>query len=160
MDAAPFLEDLSRLATEAGRDLIAQDAASLLERLRLSVFYVACVGQFKRGKSTVLDAMLGESILPVGVVPVTAVPTVVRYGPARSAKIHLKNGASRPIRIDEVESYISEVENPGNAKLVQAVEIFLPNDLLAHGVCLVDTPGLGSVFDLNTAATQQFVPHI
>lgn len=51
MDAAPFLEELSRLAKEAGRDLIAQDAASLAQRLRQSAFYVACVGQFNRGKS-------------------------------------------------------------------------------------------------------------
>ena len=159
MDAASYLEELALLAREAGRNLIAQDAESLADRVRRSAFYVAFVGQFKRGKSTVLDALLGESILPVGVVPITAVPTIVRYG-ERDARVNLKERGWQSIGIEEVESYISEVENPENSKGVGAVEIFLPDELLEQGVCLVDTPGLGSVFDMNTEATRQFVPHI
>ena len=55
---------------------------------------------------------------------------------------------------------MSEEHNPENVKRVSGVEVFLPSDLLSDGMCLVDTPGLGSVFSGNTAATQAFVPHI
>jgi Dynamin family len=55
---------------------------------------------------------------------------------------------------------VTEEENPENEKGVAAVEVFLPSHLLASGMCLVDTPGLGSVFAGNTAVTQAFVPHI
>ena len=56
--------------------------------------------------------------------------------------------------------YVSEEHNPENAKGVAGVEVFVPSPLLADGMCFVDTPGLGSIFAGNTAATQAFVPHI
>jgi polyhydroxyalkanoate synthesis regulator phasin len=56
--------------------------------------------------------------------------------------------------------YVSESENPGNEKGVLAAEVFLPHPLLSSGLCLVDTPGLGSVFEGNAATTRSFVPHI
>jgi dynamin family protein len=71
---------LRELALEAGAKELADEAASLEERLREQRFYVACVGQFKRGKSTLLNALVGRPLLPTGVVPVTSVPTVLRYG--------------------------------------------------------------------------------
>jgi translation elongation factor EF-Tu-like GTPase len=62
--------------------------------------------------------------------------------------------------VETVDEYVSEEENPENAQHVAALEIFLPSPLLATGMCFVDTPGLGSVFTGNTAATQAFIPHI
>jgi len=142
------------------------DAASLAERVAASQFYVACVGQFKRGKSTLIDALLGDAVLPRGIVPVTAVPTVVRYGPHREARVQLRpsagapHGAWRTIPVEEVGEFVSEEHNPANAKLVAAVEVLEPCALLASGMCLVDTPGLGSVYTTNTEATKAFIPQI
>jgi hypothetical protein len=59
-----------------------------------------------------------------------------------------------------LDEYVSEEKNPENGKGVRAVEVYVPSSLLASGMCLVDTPGLGSVFAGNTAATREFVPHI
>ena len=64
------------------------------------------------------------------------------------------------IPVKSVDEYVSEENNPENAKHVAALEIFVPSPLLATGMCFVDTPGLGSVFTGNTAATQAFIPHI
>ena len=60
----------------------------------------------------------------------------------------------------DLEQYVSEEHNPENVKGVAGAEVFVPSPLLATGMCLVDTPGLGSVFSGNTAATQAFIPHI
>lgn len=153
------LESLEQLATEVGAPQVAAQARGLNDRVRNGLFYVACVGQFKRGKSTLLNALVGDHVLPVGVVPVTAVVTVVRYGVRSAARARFATGW-RAISPNELAQYVTEEENPENEKEVELVEVFAPSDLLASGMCLVDTPGIGSVFAGNTEATQAFVPHI
>ena len=74
---------LAEIAEALGESSIRGDVQQLAARISEGRFYVACVGQFKRGKSTLLDALVGEPILPTGVVPVTTVPTVLRYGKER-----------------------------------------------------------------------------
>jgi len=149
---------LMRLATEAGAVDVAAEAAGLAERAAEGRFYVALVGEFKRGKSTLINALLGGPVLPVGVVPVTSVPTVVRYGDP-GARVR-EDGRWRPIGAAELNDYVAQSGNPGNARGVTGVEVFHGHPLLRSGLCLVDTPGLGSVFDANTASTVDFLPHV
>jgi len=151
---------LGALAEELGAAEIAQSARAVAERVSEGRFFVACVGQFKRGKSSLLCALVGDALLPTGVVPVTAVPTVVRYGPTRGARVRFRHGSWAEIAPEALGQFVSEECNPENAKGVAGVEVFVPSALLSSGMCLVDTPGLGSVFAGNTAATQAFVPHI
>jgi GTP-binding protein EngB required for normal cell division len=154
------LEAVKRLATEAGAAHLANEARALSDRVRDGLFYVACVGQFKRGKSTLLNALVGHPVLPVGVVPVTAVVTVVRYGERLSARVRIAEGGWQEIAPNELARYVTEDQNPENRAGVVAVEVFVPSELLASGMCLVDTPGIGSVFAGNTEATRSFVPHV
>jgi len=154
------LEAVKRLATEAGAAHLANEARALSDRVRDGLFYVACVGQFKRGKSTLLNALVGHTVLPVGIVPVTAVVTVVRYGERLYARVRFAAGGWQEIGTNELARYVTEDENPENRAGVVAVEVFVPSRLLASGMCLVDTPGIGSVFAGNTEATRSFVPHV
>ncbi len=151
---------LAAIADEFGAEYTSGDARSVAERVAEGRFYVACVGQFKRGKSTLINALMGASILPVGVVPVTTVPTVIRHGDHRSARIRFQTKDWAAVPIDKLDEYVSEDKNPENAKAVAGVEVFFPSPLLSSGMCFVDTPGLGSVFAGNTAATHDFIPHI
>jgi Dynamin family len=151
---------LAEVAGELGSERVREEAAALAERTGEGRFYIACIGQFKRGKSTLLDALLGDRVLPTGVLPITAVPTVVRYGPMQSARVRFLGGAWLDVPTEDLTQYVSEDLNPENNKNVAAVEVFSPSRLLAQGMCFVDTPGLGSVFAGNSAATQAFVPHI
>ncbi len=153
------LERLLEIAGQLGEYSIAEDLQQLVARISEGRFYVACIGQFKRGKSTLLDALVGELILPTGVVPVTAVPTVLRFGAQRSARV-LIAGKWQVVRTEDLAHYVSEELNPENRKCVDGVEVFLPSNLLAHGMCLVDTPGIGSVFAGNTETTKEFIPQI
>ena len=158
--SARELEAILEAAALLGAEKIRQQALNLEERARAQRFYVACLGQFKRGKSTLLDALVGLPVLPTGILPVTAVPTVVRYGSAPAARIQLQPGEWKDIQAAELGAYVAEEQNPGNSKGVAAVEVFIPSQLLASGMCLVDTPGLGSIFASNTEATRAFVPHV
>ena len=154
------LSQLAELATEFGAEHIASTARRIAERVSEGRFYVACIGQFKRGKSTLLNALIGHSVLPTAVVPVTAVPTIIRHGERLSARLRLQSAMWTNIPVSAVEEYVSEEKNPENAKGVVGVEVFVPSPLLEAGMCLVDTPGIGSVFAGNTATTQAFIPHI
>lgn len=151
---------LASLADEFGACSIAENARAVAERVSEGRFYVACVGQFKRGKSSLLNALIGYSVLPAGVIPVTTVPTVIRYGDDVGARVRFRNTDWSDIPVDAVEDFVSEDKNPENSKGVAALEIFVPSPLLANGMSLVDTPGLGSVHAGNTAATRAFIPHI
>jgi GTPase Era involved in 16S rRNA processing len=151
---------LAELARHFDAEQVARDARSLAERVSEGRFYVACIGQFKRGKSSVLNALVGASVLPTGVVPVTNVPTIVRYGSRAAARVRFEAQGWADIPVKTVDEYVSEEKNPENAKQVTALEIFVPSPLLATGMCFVDTPGLGSVFTGNSAATEAFLPHI
>jgi GTP-binding protein EngB required for normal cell division len=159
-DITTALTRLSAIAADLGVDRASSEAHDLADRVAEGRFYVACVGQFKRGKSTLLNALVGQSILPAGIIPVTAVPTIVRFGERPGARYRSRDGTWRPTEIADLAQFVSEALNPGNAKGIEGVEVFVPSALLAGGMCLVDTPGLGSVFSANTEATHAFVPHV
>jgi GTP-binding protein EngB required for normal cell division len=156
----PRLGDLAALARDLGAVRLAEDADALAERLREGRFYVVCVGQFKRGKSTLLNALIGTEILPTGVVPLTSVVTVVRHGERVGARVRLTEEDWRPCDPSRLSEYVTEEKNPGNRKGVGGVEVFVPSPLLANGMSLVDTPGVGSVMEGAAIATEAFVPHI
>lgn len=158
-----FIAALERLAAVAtALDALDLDAEfdALRARAREARFYVACVGEFKRGKSTLLNALVGANVLPTGIVPVTAVPTLLRFGPAPRARVRLREAGWQDIEAEQLAQYVAEEHNPGNAKQVVAVEVLMPSALLATGMVLVDTPGIGSIIQANTAATEAFVPQI
>ncbi len=160
VNGASRLHRLAQLAEELGSGRIAEEARDLASRISEGRFYVACIGQFKRGKSTLINALIGDAVLPVGFTPVTAVPTVIRFGEKRKARLQGEDGSWADVSVSDLNQYVSEEFNPENTKGVRGVEVFVPSSLLAGGMCFVDTPGLGSVFTGNTAATHAFIPHI
>ncbi len=159
MDRSP-LSLLADLAAELERPELAAEARAQVGRAAEGRFYVVCLGQFKRGKSSLIDALVGEPVLPVGMLPVTSVPTVVRFGTERRARVQLAAGRWIEIAPADLARYVAEEHSPENAKHVTGVEVFLPSPVLEDGLCLVDTPGVGSVFAANTEAARAFIPHV
>jgi dynamin family protein len=151
---------LVQIASALGAARVADEAFELADRVADGRFFCACVGQYKRGKSTFLNALIGEPILPVGVVPVTSAITVILHGKRRSARVRFQDGNVLQIAPGELRDYVAEEENPGNAKQVALIELFWPSPLLATGLCLVDTPGVGSIHAWNTEVTKAFVPQV
>ncbi len=159
-DTASPLRLIGRLAGEIGEPALVGEADALAGRVAEGRFYAVCLGQFKRGKSSLLNALVGYPVLPAGIVPVTNVVTVLRHGDRLAARVRHADGHWQECEVAAVSSYVSEEQNPQNEKAVDLVEIFVPSSLLQHGLCLVDTPGVGSVWTINTAATRQFIPHV
>ena len=131
-------------------DEAAERAANLGERLASGGFHIAVVGEFKRGKSTLINALIGTPLLPTGVLPVTAVATEIRAGEPGAMVVGQQ--ATFAISLDEIGDYVTESGNPDNIREVKRVVVTAPAAILAHGVVLVDTPGIGSVFAHNTTA--------
>jgi GTP-binding protein EngB required for normal cell division len=134
-----------------------------LERLRRRLaadrFQVALLGQFKRGKSTLLNALLGMDALPTGVIPVTAVPTFLQGAPTFRLRVTFTDGRFEEADVDNclilrerLSAFVTEGGKPRNILGVSRVEVFLPAELLSRGVVLIDTPGVGSTHYHNTAA--------
>lgn len=127
----------------------AAQVATLLEKLKSEDITVAVIGQFKRGKSALANRILGDDVLPVGIVPITSAVTKVRYG-KRQAEVHYENGVVEPVEFERLHEFISEQENNNNKLGVQSVELKTPSKFLKNGLTFVDTPGVGSYHKNNT----------
>ena len=131
----------------------------LSEKILYNQFYLVIVGLFKRGKSSIINSLVGRELAPVAVTPLTSVITFFQYGPLTSAEVYLNNGNHFPIDLHDMFLYISEENNPKNCRDVEYVRIYTKASILEN-VILVDTPGLGSIFNHNTNTTIEFLPRI
>lgn len=121
---------------------------------------VAVFGRFKAGKSSFLNHLTGRQVLPIGVVPLTAVVTRLVYGPVERAEVRFLNGEKKEIPLDDIRLYVGEDQNPSNEKKVATVEIELPMLRPLDPLQFVDTPGLGSAFAHNTEAARGWLPNV
>lgn len=133
-------------------------ALALRDKLQAGHFDVLTVGQFKRGKTSLINALLGESLLPAAAVPLTSVVTILAYGETHRITVHPLDGGRFDIPPEALADYVTEPGNPGNAKGVREVLIQTPSPLLRNGVRIVDTPGVGSVFRHNTDTAYARLP--
>jgi len=130
----------------------------LSEKLRKGAFNLVVAGQFKRGKTSLINALIGADILPVSVVPLTSIITVLTYGAALRVKVHFANDTIMEIRPESLSEYVTEKGNPKNIKNVKEVVVEYPSSYLKDGVRIVDTPGVGSVYEHNTDVAYRYLP--
>ena len=122
-------------------------------------FNLAVVGRFSRGKTSLMNAILGTDLLPVGVLPITSVITMVSYGSEPKAVLHYRGTSLfTDVPIAELAEHITERGNPGNRRGIRAAEVQVPAEFLRRGFTFVDTPGLGSAIRANTRTTEEFLP--
>jgi len=121
---------------------------------------VAVFGRFKAGKSSFLNHLAGRAVLPIGVLPLTAIVTRLRHGPVERAAVRFLDGTVKSIPLDDIGLYVGENENPRNTKQVASVEVELPALQSLAPLEFVDTPGLGSAFTHNTEATLHWLPNV
>jgi small GTP-binding protein len=149
-------EILRMVPYEAGR---AGQLRELFGRLAEDRFNLVVVGRFSRGKTSLMNALLGMDRLPTGVVPLTSVITTVGYGSEERVTLHYPGTSLfTDIRLDQLPDYITERGNPGNQRGVSIAEVQLPAAILRRGFHFVDTPGLGSSIAENTRTTEAFLP--
>jgi hypothetical protein len=140
--APPLARVLARLAEASdmlGVAEVADVAAETAGRLQALRLEVAVVGEFKRGKSSLINALVGREVLPVGVLSLTAVPTVLEQG-EEGLVVQYDDGHQERHRLDRLAEFVTEEANPGNQLGVARVTARLHTPLLDAGVRLVDTP--------------------
>lgn len=154
------VEKLGSLSEARGSTKIGENLKEIREKLLENRFHLVVLGQFKRGKSTFINSLIGDRVLPTSVVPLTSIVTLMKYGQRESITVIYENGKRQDIRRDELVDYVTEKGNRGNAKRVKQVEIAFPSDYLRDGVVLADTPGVGSTFENNTEMTYKYLPKV
>ncbi len=138
--------------------------AELSERLAGGRLHFAVLGQFNRGKSTFLNALLGVPVLPVSVLPITSVPTIIVQGSRTTCTVEFDDGRE-PVRaadsVDDITQvlvqYVAEQNNPRNERGVGRVTVTADCPVLRHGTVLIDTPGFGSTHVHNTKTTRALI---
>jgi GTP-binding protein EngB required for normal cell division len=145
------LDELSALGTERDREQL----AAMRDRLAGARLRVLVVGEAKRGKSTLVNALLGRHVLPSGVTPLTAVTTTVRYGDDERAEVRFLDGHDEKHPLTALADLVTERGNPGNRRRIAGATVYLAAPILTSGVELVDTPGTGSVFEWDTQAAHE-----
>ena len=145
------LGELTSLGTDRDREQL----AALRDRLDAARLRVLVVGEAKRGKSTLVNALLGRDVLPSGVTPLTAVTTTVRYGDDERAEVRFLDGHDEKHPLAVLCDLVTERGNPGNRRRIAGVTVYVAAPVLADGVELVDTPGTGSVFEWDTQAAHE-----
>jgi GTP-binding protein EngB required for normal cell division len=138
----------------------AAQCQALISKLAEDRFTLAVVGQFKRGKSSLMNAIIGREILPTGVLPLTSAITILRFGPRERLVVAREDlSFEQEVPLAALVDYVTEQGNPGNQKKVRAAFIEVPSPFLRRGLEFADTPGIGSAIAANTATTNAFIPH-
>jgi hypothetical protein len=162
--AAAILQLGARAARAYGREDLADRLAASLRRLNDPSIRVLVVGEFKQGKSSLVNGLLGAPVCPVDDDVTTSVPTAVGYAEEVTVTAYHdpvdQDGPPRAERIDlaDLAEHVSEAGNPDNVRRLRAVEVALPRDLLRQGLVLVDTPGVGGLGSAHSAATLGALP--
>ncbi len=131
---------------------------SILDRAEDRSFEIAVFGRVSCGKSSLLNAILETDVLPVGVTPITAVPTRIIYGAQPLTRVSFAEAPAKTMEVGRLAEFATEQQNPGNAKRVSRITVTLPARRLRDGVTFVDTPGLGSLATSGAAETLAYLP--
>ncbi|WP_314214456.1 dynamin family protein [Pseudarthrobacter equi] len=157
-----------QLAQTADRADLRKRLEQAAGRLRDPSVRVIVVGEFKQGKSKLINALVNAPVCPVDDDIATSVPTVVRHGEPASAAILVPKADSdggeegsverQAIPLEDIAAYVSEQGNPGNSKKLVAAEVYLPRKILTGGLTVIDSPGVGGMGSSHTLTTLTALP--
>ena len=154
------LDELLSLAEGLLAETPRRHLAAARARVAEDRFNLVVLGEFKRGKSTLINALLSRNVLPTGVVPLTSVVTTIAAGEDDRLHVYFEDGREEERPLAELAEYVTEARNPGNRLAVELARVELDHDLLRVGLELVDTPGIGSIHSHNTEAARGFLPRV
>jgi GTP-binding protein EngB required for normal cell division len=157
-DEIRLLSEIERIVTAHGLVEFRGTLSMLLDRMESAAFEVGVFGRVSSGKSSLLNYILQTDVLPIGVTPVTAIPTRISHGPVAEAGIEFAEAQPQIIPLSELSEFATEQKNPGNKKHVTCIFVKLPSERLREGVTFVDTPGLGSLAVAGAEETIAYLP--
>ena len=158
---ASAVDAVTAIAAGLGRDDFANRLVVAAARVRRPATIICVVGEFKQGKSSLVNALLGQTVCPVDDDIATSAITLLLHGEV--PRVEVRRRVDDGVIVSEVElaslaEWVCERGNPDNIKGVERVDISLPHPLLAGGLVIVDTPGMGGLGAGHAAATLAFLP--
>ncbi|WP_448071354.1 dynamin family protein [Georgenia yuyongxinii] len=166
-DLVKLVEDSIALVRDGDRADLRRRLEQTRHRLLDPSIRVIVVGEFKQGKSMLINALVGASVCPVDDDIATAVPTVVRHGAEPSAVVLVPGPGGddaepavqrRPVPLADLPAYVGEAGNPGNVKGLLGAEVTLPRAILAGGLAIIDSPGVGGLDSAHALTTLTALP--
>jgi GTP-binding protein EngB required for normal cell division len=157
-DEVPLLKKLESIITEHGLVEFRSTLSMILDRLEDNSFEIAIFGRVSSGKSSLLNTILDTDVLPVGVTPITAVPTRLLYSESPAIHVWFANRTPERFEVSQLPEFVAEQLNPGNEKHVTRIVVQLASPRLRDGIAFVDTPGLGSLATRGAAETLAYLP--
>lgn len=157
-DEINLLKTLERIISERGLVEFRTPLSIILDKLEENSFQIAVFGRVSSGKSSLLNHILQTGVLPVGVNPITAVPTRIIHGPEARLTVSFVDRKSERMEISRLPEFVSEEFNAANAKHVTRIVVELPSSRLRDGITFVDTPGLGSLATAGAEETLAYLP--
>jgi len=157
-DEIALLKRLETIITDQGLVEFRSTVSMILDRLEDNRFEIAVFGRVSSGKSSLLNATIGTDVLPVGVTPITSVPTRIIYGETPVVNVWFANRSPEQFAISRLADFVTEQRNPGNEKHVTRIVLQMSSPRLRDGIVFVDTPGLGSLATRGAAETLAYLP--
>jgi small GTP-binding protein len=156
------LADLANAAEAAGMVTAARDVRETrLPKLDEERYSVVVLGEFNHGKSTFINALLGEAVLPVGITPTTALLTHLTHGKRTTATLVMEDGARRPVEVKALGEWLTvegQQKPPSAAPSVHHVEITHKAPILENRLTVVDTPGVNDINEQRAEITYGYLP--
>ena len=146
--------ELEKICGELEMEERAQAIRDVKTKLQNHTFSVGIMGEFKRGKSTVINALLGKEILPADILPCSATLNQIQWDVKPRAEVRFKDGSVKEVEIDELANYVTKLttESEQNAANVQDAVVYYPCQFCQNGVRIIDTPGLNDDERMNQVA--------
>lgn len=132
----------------------------LYENLQNPEMLIPVLGLQGVGKSTLINGILKENVMPNEADETTCIPVEVRYATEASVQIHFMNGNTKSISGSEISEYVDNNYNRGNEKQVSHIVIYRDIELLKSGIVLVDLPGVGSMTVNNQETTKRYIKNL
>ena len=152
------LQTLAEIIDHHGLTEFRPTIGMLLDRAEDTALEIAVFGRVSTGKSSLLNHVIGADLLPVGVTPITAVPTRIGYGQKPSVRVWQEGRGVSEHNLEEIGSFVDERLNPENQKRVGRILVLHPSERLREGIIFVDTPGIGSLATRGAAETLAYLP--
>ncbi|MBP1550153.1 MAG: dynamin family protein [Oscillospiraceae bacterium] len=157
-------EDLSQLKEYCeyiGLEHTSKSIGETIEKVAKEHFEVAIVGEFKRGKSTLINALLGQEVLPADVLPATATLNRVTYSEEPYVMVEYKNGEEEKVDINKLADYVTKLsyESEKKAETVKQATVYYDTAFCKNNVDIIDTPGLNDDEQM-TNVTLSILPEI
>ena len=155
------------VAKKLGHEELVADLPDMLDRLNRGIFRLVVMGEIKKGKSSFINALLNiGNLLPTDIDIATSTVYKIIHGPERKVKVFFlpdretgRQTDPNEITESEVPKYGTEAGNPGNRERVEFIAVELPSELLATGLTIVDTPGVGGLYKSHRGISWRYAPN-